>query len=82
MEIIDDDYIISLVKVGEVMDRIDRERPELSQEDREAVTVRLGQQELALALASRSDLATRFDNIAKEHFLRAIARQVRSPRSA
>ena len=43
METIHDDFIVGLVKgkIGEVMDRMDRERPELSHQDRETVTVRL-----------------------------------------
>jgi hypothetical protein len=78
-----DEFILGLVKgkIGEVMDRMDRERPELSQRDREAVTVRLGRQEVAQALASRPDLAERFGEIAAEHLLRAIASEVRSLRS-
>jgi hypothetical protein len=84
MEAINDDDIIGLVKgkIGEVMDRIDRERPKLSRKDREAVTIRIGQQEVALALVSRPDLAKRLGDIATEHFLRAIANEVRSVRSA
>ena len=62
------------------MDRMDRERPELSREDREAVVVRIGHQEVTAALASRSDLAERFSIMAAEHFLRAIAGELRSMR--
>ena len=78
-----DDFIVGLVKgkIGEVMDRMDRERPQLSRQEREAVTVRLGRQEVAQALASRPDLAERFAEMAAEHFLRAIASEVRSLRS-
>jgi hypothetical protein len=63
------------------MDRMDRERPELSRQDREAITVRLSRQEVAQALASRPDLAERFGEMAAEHFLRAVASEARSPRS-
>jgi hypothetical protein len=82
MENPNDDFIIGLVKgkIGEVMDRMDRERPELSPEAREAVVVRIGQQEVAIALASRPDLTARFGAIAAEHFFRAIASEVRSLR--
>jgi hypothetical protein len=78
-----DEYIVGLVKnkIGEVMDRMDRERPELSLHDREAVTVRLGRQEVAEALASRPDLVERFREMAAEHLLRAVASEVRSLRS-
>ena len=78
-----DDFIVALVKdkIGEVMDRMDRERPELSQQDRVVVAVRLGRQEVAQALASRPDLAKRFSEIAAEHFLRAVASEMRSLRS-
>jgi hypothetical protein len=55
-------------KLGEVMDRMDHERPELSQQDREAVMVRLGGQGVAQTLASRPDLAERFAEMAAEHF--------------
>jgi hypothetical protein len=84
MEAINDDDIIGLVKgkIGEVMHRIDRERPELSKKDREAIMVRIGQQEVALALVSRPDLAKRLGDIATEHFLHAIVSEVRSVRSA
>jgi len=84
METIDDDDIIGLVKgkIGEVMDRIDRERPELSQSDRDAVMVRIGQQEVALALVSRPDLAKRLGDMSTGHFLRAIAKEVRAVRAA
>jgi hypothetical protein len=83
MNTINDDYIIGLVKgkIGEAIDRIDRERPELSPEDRETVAVRIGRQEVALALASRADLAERFDDLAAECFLRTIASEVRSSAS-
>jgi len=78
-----DDFIVGLVKgkIGEVMDRIDRERPELSQQDRDAITVRLSRQAVTQALASRPDLAERFGDMAAEHFLRAVASDVRSLRS-
>jgi hypothetical protein len=78
-----DEYIVGLVKgkIGEVMARMDRERPELSQQDREVVAVRLGRQEVAQALASRPDLAERFGEMAAEHFLRAVASEARSLRS-
>jgi hypothetical protein len=78
-----DDFIVGLAKgkIGEVMDRMDRERPELSQQDRDVITARLGQQEVAEALASRPDLAERFRDMAAEHFLRGIASEVRSLRS-
>jgi hypothetical protein len=83
MAAITDNVVIGLVKgrIGELMDRMDRERPELSQEDREAATVRLGQQEIALELASRPDLAKRFGDMAAECFLQAIVRELRSLRS-
>ena len=83
METIHDDFIVGLVKgkIGEVMDRIDRERPELSHQDRETVTVRLSRHEVAQALASRPDLAERFGEMAAEHFLRTVLSQVRSLRS-
>ena len=78
-----DDFIVALVKdkIGEVMDRMDRERPKSSPQDREAATVRLGGEEVAQALASRPDLAKRFSEIAAEHFLRAVASEMRSLRS-
>ncbi|MDR3531595.1 MAG: hypothetical protein P4L90_13710 [Rhodopila sp.] len=78
-----DDFIIGLAKgkIGEVMDRMDRERPEMPSQDREAVTVRLGQQAIAEALAARPDLAERFGDMAAEYFLRAIVNEVRSSRS-
>ena len=78
-----DEFIVGLVKnkIGEVMDRMERERPESSQQDREAVTVRLSRQEVTQALASRPDLLERFREIAAEHFLQAITREVRSLRS-
>ena len=83
METITDGAVIGLVKgkISEMMDRIERERPELSQEDREAATVRLGQQEIALTLASRPDLAKGFSDMAAGCFLRAITRELRSLRS-
>lgn len=83
MATVDDDFILGLAKdkIGQVMDRMDRERPELPDQDRDAVTVRLGQQEIAEVLASRPDLAKRFSDMATEHLLRAIVREVRSLRS-
>lgn len=80
MKNVNDDFIIGLVKgrIGEVMERMDRERPELSQEARDADVVRIGQQEVAIALASRPDLVERFGVMAVEHFVRAIASEVRS----
>jgi hypothetical protein len=82
MENTNDDFIVGVVKgkVGELMDRMDHERPELSQEAREAVVVRMGRQEVAAALASRPDLVQRFGEIAADHFVRAIASEVRSLR--
>src|ERR1019366_20985 len=70
MENLNDDFIVGLVKgkVGEVMDRMDRERPELSPEEREEVVVRVGQQEVAIALATRPDLTEHFGANAAEHF--------------
>jgi hypothetical protein len=78
-----DDFVLGLAKgkLGEVMDRLDRERPDLSPEDREAITVRLGRQEVAQALASRPDLMERFGDMAIEHFLRVVAKEMRSLRS-
>jgi hypothetical protein len=78
-----DDFIVGLVKgkIGEVLDRMDRERPELSQQDRDTAAIRLGRQEIAQALASRPDLAERFGEMAAEHFLRGVAIEVRSLRS-
>ena len=83
METADDDFIVGLVKgkLGEVMDRMDRERPEVAQEDRAAATVRLAGREVAEALAKRPDLAERFGDLAAEHFLGAIAQELRSARS-
>jgi len=83
MESANDDFIIGLVKgkIGEVMDRMDHERPELSQQDREKATVRLSHHAVTLALASRPDLAKRFGDIAAEHFLKEVANQVHSLRS-
>ncbi|MGA3000917.1 MAG: hypothetical protein ABSE20_04240 [Acetobacteraceae bacterium] len=80
MENVNDDFILGLVKgrIGELMERMDRERPELSQEARDADVVRIGRQEVAIALASRPDLVERFGVMAAEHFLRAIAGEVRS----
>lgn len=53
MGVTNDDLIVGLAKgkIGEVMDRMDRERPELSQQDRDTAPVRLGRQEVAQALA-------------------------------
>lgn len=42
--------------------------------------VRIGQQEVAVAFASRPDLAERFGVMAAEHFFRAIMSEVRSLR--
>ncbi|MGD0103925.1 MAG: hypothetical protein ABSC06_07785 [Rhodopila sp.] len=83
METVHDDFIIGLAKgkIGQVMDRLDRERSELSDQDHEAVTMRLGRQAIAEILVSRPDLAQRFNEIAAEHFLRAIVNEVRSSRS-
>jgi hypothetical protein len=83
METANDDFIVGLVKgkLGEVMDRMDRERPELPHEDRDAATVRIARMEVAEALVKRTDLAVRFGDIAAEHFLRAIAQELRSARS-
>jgi hypothetical protein len=83
MEAADDDFIVGLVKgkLGEVMDRMDRERPEVAQEDRDAATVRLARREVAEGLSKRPDLAERFGDIAAEHFMRAIAQELRSARS-
>jgi hypothetical protein len=80
MENVNDDFIVGLVKgkIGEVMDRMNREQPELSQQARDEVVVRIGQQEVAIALASRLDLAERFRAMAAEHFFRAILSEVRS----
>lgn len=83
METTNDEFILGVVrgKLGELIDRLDRERPESSQQEREAVTVRIGRQEIAQALASRPDLAERFGEMAVEHFLRVVASDARSLRS-
>jgi hypothetical protein len=64
------------------MDRLQRERPELPQADRDTATVRLGHKEVAEALAARPDLAARFGDMAAEHFLGAVVSDLRSTRSS
>jgi hypothetical protein len=78
-----DNFIVGLVKgkVSEVLDRLDRERPELPQEDRQAIVVRLGLQGVKEALVSRPDLAGRFEDIAAESYLRAVTSELLLTRS-
>jgi hypothetical protein len=82
MTTVNDEYILGQVKgkIGEILDRIARERPELSPVDREAAAMRIAHQELLVAFTSRPDLVKRFNEMAAEHWLRTIAAGVASPR--
>jgi hypothetical protein len=84
MESATDDFIVGTVKgkLGELLDRLSRERPELSASERDDAVIRLASFDIAEVFAARPDLGKRFSEMAAEHFLRSVAQDVKRLRSA